>query len=126
MRFALQITRKNGATVVGRQTLQFLDDHTPEFALFRACTDRYVIRQGRKIDLELFPRLPFARLHAHSKRDPAGNPVDLLGNPIHLAGSVMPEATMPPGLGEQTDRVLSELLGLDASAVAILRERGVV
>ena len=59
-------------------------------------------------------------------RDPSGHPVDLLGNPIHLTGSMMPEATMPPALGEQTDRVLSELLGLDASAVASLRERGVV
>jgi crotonobetainyl-CoA:carnitine CoA-transferase CaiB-like acyl-CoA transferase len=55
-------------------------------------------------------------------RDPAGNPVELVGNPVHLHGG----PTMPPRLGEQTAAVLGELLGLDADAVAVLRERKVV
>jgi hypothetical protein len=33
---------------------------------------------------------------------------------------------MPPRLGEQTASVLTEVLGLDASAVRALREKGVV
>ncbi|HJZ54120.1 MAG TPA: CaiB/BaiF CoA-transferase family protein [Gemmataceae bacterium] len=59
-------------------------------------------------------------------RDPAGNPVDLVGNPVRLAGGTLPAPTMPPRLGEQTQTVLGELLGLDPSAVARLREKGVV
>jgi crotonobetainyl-CoA:carnitine CoA-transferase CaiB-like acyl-CoA transferase len=59
-------------------------------------------------------------------RDPAGNPVDLVGSPVHLHGARIAEPTMPPRPGEQTASVLNELLGLDADAVARLRERGIV
>jgi crotonobetainyl-CoA:carnitine CoA-transferase CaiB-like acyl-CoA transferase len=59
-------------------------------------------------------------------RDPSGNPVDLVGNPIHLAGAAPVVPTMPPRLGEQTAAVLSELLGLDAAAVQGLHARGIV
>jgi crotonobetainyl-CoA:carnitine CoA-transferase CaiB-like acyl-CoA transferase len=59
-------------------------------------------------------------------RDPAGNAVDLVGNPVHLHGGSAAEPTMPPRLGEQTAGVLNELLGLDADAVAALRAKGVV
>jgi crotonobetainyl-CoA:carnitine CoA-transferase CaiB-like acyl-CoA transferase len=59
-------------------------------------------------------------------RDPAGNPVELVGNPVRLHGGSVADPTMPPRLGEQTAAVLGELLGLDADAVAALRERKVV
>jgi len=59
-------------------------------------------------------------------RDASGNPVDLVGNPIHLKGSTLPEPRMPPALGEQTASLLQELLGLDAAAVQELHQRGVV
>ncbi len=59
-------------------------------------------------------------------RDPQGNPVDLVGNPIHLTGGPLAAAGMPPGLGAQTEAILVELLGLDATAVRGLRERGVI
>ena len=59
-------------------------------------------------------------------RDPAGQPVDLIGSPFHLAGGPLPEPGMPPGLGEQTDAVLADLLGLDAAELARLRAAGVV
>ncbi|HSQ54599.1 MAG TPA: CoA transferase, partial [Gemmata sp.] len=58
-------------------------------------------------------------------RDPAGNPVDLVGNPIHLLGSVQGAATMPPGLGGQTDEVLRGL-GLKDAEIAALRAKGIV
>jgi crotonobetainyl-CoA:carnitine CoA-transferase CaiB-like acyl-CoA transferase len=58
-------------------------------------------------------------------RDPAGNPVELIGSPIKLAGAATAEPGMPPGLGGQTDAVLAEL-GLDPAAVTELRARGVV
>lgn len=59
-------------------------------------------------------------------RDPSGNPVDLVGDPVHVAGAGRREPTAPPALGADTAGVLGELLGLDAAAVARLRERGVV
>ncbi|MBX9578715.1 MAG: CoA transferase [Gemmataceae bacterium] len=59
-------------------------------------------------------------------RDPAGNPVDLIGSPFHLTGGPLPPAGMPPRLGEQTDAVLGELLDLDAAELARLRAAGVV
>ncbi|AWM40854.1 Formyl-coenzyme A transferase [Gemmata obscuriglobus] len=59
-------------------------------------------------------------------RDPAGNPVDLIGSPLHVHGAAAPEPTMPPRLGAQTDAILAELLGLGADAVRTLRDKGVV
>ncbi|AMV22822.1 Formyl-coenzyme A transferase [Gemmata sp. SH-PL17] len=59
-------------------------------------------------------------------RDPAGNPVDLIGSPVQLHGAPNAPPTMPPRLGEQTEKVLGELLGLDAEEVKALKEKGVV
>jgi crotonobetainyl-CoA:carnitine CoA-transferase CaiB-like acyl-CoA transferase len=59
-------------------------------------------------------------------RDPAGNPVDLVGNPVHLTGGTLPPARMPPSLGEQTDLVLSDFLGLNAAQIQELRGQGVI
>jgi crotonobetainyl-CoA:carnitine CoA-transferase CaiB-like acyl-CoA transferase len=58
-------------------------------------------------------------------RDPAGNPVDLVGNPIHLGGGTAAVPMMPPKLGAQTDDVLGEL-GVGAEELAALRAQGVV
>lgn len=58
--------------------------------------------------------------------DPDGNPVDLIGSPFHLSGATLPPPGMPPRLGEQTDAVLADLLGLDAAELARLRAAGVV
>lgn len=59
-------------------------------------------------------------------RDPQGNPVDLVGNPVHLTGGTLPTPRVPPKLGEQTDAVLGEWLGLDTDTVSGLRNRGIV
>ncbi|HET6576438.1 MAG TPA: CoA transferase [Fimbriiglobus sp.] len=59
-------------------------------------------------------------------RDPSGRPVDLVGDPVHIAGAGRREPTAPPALGAHTAGVLGELLGLDAAAVARLREAGAV
>ncbi len=58
-------------------------------------------------------------------RDPAGNPVDLVGNPLHLFGAPTAPPRLPPRLGEATDMVLQEL-GLTPDEVAELRAKGVV
>lgn len=59
-------------------------------------------------------------------RDPAGNPVELIGDPVKLAGAAARAATMPPRLGADTDAVLAELAGIDAALASDLRVRGVI
>lgn len=51
-----------------------------------------------------------------------GTPVDLVGSP--LVRDLVPAG--PPTLGQDTEAVLKDVLGLDAAAVATLRNRGVV
>jgi crotonobetainyl-CoA:carnitine CoA-transferase CaiB-like acyl-CoA transferase len=59
-------------------------------------------------------------------RDPQGRPVDLIGTPFHIAGATLPSPSMPPQLGQHTEEVLRDLLGLDAARVEQLRRAGVV
>jgi crotonobetainyl-CoA:carnitine CoA-transferase CaiB-like acyl-CoA transferase len=78
----------------------------------------------------------YAELFAHPQtaarnlrvtvHDPQGRPVELVGTPFHIAGVEPPTATMPPKLGEHTNEVLTELLGLDPARLAELRGRSVV
>jgi crotonobetainyl-CoA:carnitine CoA-transferase CaiB-like acyl-CoA transferase len=58
--------------------------------------------------------------------DPEGRPMDLAGSPFHLSGADLPPPSPPPRLGQDTDAVLSALLGLDAGRLANLRQRGVI
>jgi len=58
--------------------------------------------------------------------DPAGKAVDLIGSPFHLTGADLPATTFPPRLGEHTNEVLQDLLGLDAARLAELHKSGVV
>ena len=59
-------------------------------------------------------------------RDPQGRPVDLVGTPFHVAGTTLPPPSMPPTLGQHTEEVLREVLGLDARRVEELRQNGIV
>jgi crotonobetainyl-CoA:carnitine CoA-transferase CaiB-like acyl-CoA transferase len=58
--------------------------------------------------------------------DADGRPVDLVGAPFHLDGRAPPPPSAPPGLGQHTEEVLTQLLGLNPARVAELRRRGVV
>jgi crotonobetainyl-CoA:carnitine CoA-transferase CaiB-like acyl-CoA transferase len=59
-------------------------------------------------------------------RDPAGKPVDLVASPFHLTGAATPEPTAPPALGQHTEEVLTQLLGLKREQLAKLRKEGVI
>jgi crotonobetainyl-CoA:carnitine CoA-transferase CaiB-like acyl-CoA transferase len=59
-------------------------------------------------------------------RDPDGQPVDLLGNPFHIAGAKLPMPRTPPGLGQDTDAVFRELLDLPGDQLARLRRDRVI
>lgn len=57
---------------------------------------------------------------------PDGKPVDLLGSPFHINGTAVTEPDCPPGLGQHSDELLHELLGLDEKRLAELRRAGVI
>jgi crotonobetainyl-CoA:carnitine CoA-transferase CaiB-like acyl-CoA transferase len=59
-------------------------------------------------------------------RDPQGRPVELIGSPFHIGGTTLPSPSMPPALGQHTEEVLREVLGLNAARVEELRRAGVV
>ena len=61
----------------------------------------------------------------------SGRIVDLVGSPfkVHASGQkkeIPAPATMPPGLGQDTEEVLRDWLGVSGEDVAELRKRGVV
>ncbi len=59
-------------------------------------------------------------------RDVQGRPVELVGTPFRIAGTGAPPVRMPPRQGQDTEQVLSELLGLDADRLAALRNMNVI
>lgn len=59
-------------------------------------------------------------------RDPGGEPVDLIGSPFHIQGAPPSAATMPPGLGEHTADILTQILRLDPAAIEALKQQRVV
>jgi crotonobetainyl-CoA:carnitine CoA-transferase CaiB-like acyl-CoA transferase len=69
---------------------------------------------------------PAARGLRVTVRDPEGRPIDLVGTPFHIAGATLPGPTCPPQLGQDTDEVLGELLGLPAEKLAELRRQGII
>jgi len=55
-----------------------------------------------------------------------GGHVKVIANPVRLSETPADYRISPPTLGEHTDEVLRDMLGLDAAAISGLRERGVV
>lgn len=59
-------------------------------------------------------------------RDPDGRPVDLVGTPFHIEGATLPPPALPPRLGQHTEEVLREQLGLTEEQLATLRQSKVI
>ena len=57
---------------------------------------------------------------------PTIGPLQVLGVPVKLSDTPGAVATPPPRLGQHTDAVLQQDLGLDADTIGRLRERGVI
>lgn len=56
----------------------------------------------------------------------ASGPIDVVASPLRLSRNPVRYELPPPQLGEHTDEVLQQLLGLDAAQLAQLRARGVI
>ena len=59
-------------------------------------------------------------------RDPSGKPIDLVGTPLHIAGTQLPVPTVPPQLGEHTVQVLRDVIGLSPEEIERLRGERVI
>jgi crotonobetainyl-CoA:carnitine CoA-transferase CaiB-like acyl-CoA transferase len=59
-------------------------------------------------------------------RGPDGAARDLLGAPFHIAGCPLPTPAAPPLLGQDTEMVLRDLVGLSAAEIDALRRRSVI
>ena len=50
----------------------------------------------------------------------------MIGSPIKMSETPVEYRHAPPMLGQHTDQVLRELLGMDDAELAALREKGVI
>jgi crotonobetainyl-CoA:carnitine CoA-transferase CaiB-like acyl-CoA transferase len=57
---------------------------------------------------------------------PTAGSVKLIGSPLKLRGTPVVPPVAPPTLGQHTDQILRESLGMDAGRIAQLREKGAV
>ena len=55
-----------------------------------------------------------------------GRPAKLIASPIKLSGTPVTYRQPPPTLGQHTDEVLGERLGLGAPELQDLRDRGII
>jgi crotonobetainyl-CoA:carnitine CoA-transferase CaiB-like acyl-CoA transferase len=67
-----------------------------------------------------------ARGLLHHVALPGGESLPLVGPPAQLSGTPAQVRLPPPALGQHTEALLSELLGLSADQIAAYRERGVI
>jgi crotonobetainyl-CoA:carnitine CoA-transferase CaiB-like acyl-CoA transferase len=59
-------------------------------------------------------------------RDAKGRSVDLVGSPFHIQGASLPAPRMPPRVGQDTDEVLRQLIGLTDARIKELRTKRVI
>ena len=59
-------------------------------------------------------------------RDPEGRPVNLIGTPFHISGATLPAPACPPTIGQNTEEVLRQILGVDVDRLAALRQAGII
>jgi crotonobetainyl-CoA:carnitine CoA-transferase CaiB-like acyl-CoA transferase len=73
------------------------------------------------------PQIKHRRMRIQMPHPLSGNgTVDLIGNPIRFSETSVSYRTAPPVLGQHTDDVLEELLGLDEEARKSLRDDGAI
>jgi crotonobetainyl-CoA:carnitine CoA-transferase CaiB-like acyl-CoA transferase len=58
-------------------------------------------------------------------RTPEGKEVDLLGSPFHINGQAITAPACPPLPGQDSAEILREVLGMEETEIARLRQQGV-
>ncbi|HKJ24388.1 MAG TPA: CoA transferase [Myxococcota bacterium] len=81
---------------------------------------------NRAEDIARDPHVALRNMLVEVPRADADAPMLVVGNPVKLSRATDGPISPFPGLGQHTDAVLGEELGLDAAALAGLRERGIV
>ncbi len=112
-----EITRLLAAIFAKRTTKDWCDaleaagvPNGPINNLQQVFEEPQVVARGMKIELD----------HATAGRIP------LIASPMKFSGTALEFKAPPPVLGQHTDEVLSEVLNLDADAIARLRKDGIV
>jgi crotonobetainyl-CoA:carnitine CoA-transferase CaiB-like acyl-CoA transferase len=105
-------------------------------ALFRTRTSADWQERLRRAEVPHAPVWDYAQLFEHPQttarglrvtvHDPEGRPIDLAGPPFHIAGTTLPPPTAPPRLGQDTETVLRELLGIEQARLQELRAKGII
>jgi succinate--hydroxymethylglutarate CoA-transferase len=57
---------------------------------------------------------------------PACGPIELVNTPVKFSFSKPSVRSPPPTLGQHTEEILTELLGMDQDNIQSLREEGIV
>lgn len=84
----------------------------PVNTLDRVFSDEHFLHRGMRISM--------------AQPDAASGKVDLIGNPVKMSCTPVTYRRSPPTLGQHTDEVLSEKLGLDKAAIQRLRQHGII
>ena len=96
---------------------------------------RVRLPSGEELSAELVgddPESDLAVLHVnargmvHEWRHPLADPLRLVASPLKLHGTPVRADLPPPLLGQHTDDVLRELLGLDDARISALRAQEVI
>ena len=77
---------------------------------------REALQSDRSVQAGLVAELP----------NPETGSVQVMAPPYRIDGQRMPIRSAPPLLSQDTDKVLGEVLGMDAQAIASLRQQGVL
>ena len=74
--------------------------------------DEQILHRGMKISV--------------ADEDAQGGAVDLIGNPIKMSATPVSYRRPPPSLGQHTDEVLKDVLGMDDAELQRLRKEGLI
>jgi crotonobetainyl-CoA:carnitine CoA-transferase CaiB-like acyl-CoA transferase len=76
---------------------------------------------------QVFADPHFTRLHLRvDVPHPSAGSVPQVRHPVRFSGDATAEMQAPPMLGQHTDQVLQQMLGLPAEQIAALRQQGLV
>lgn len=115
--------REIAAVVGGWIAARMMTEVAAAFEQHGVCWSRYQdIGQLVREDPECSPANPLFTTIVQ----PGVGPLLAAGLPLHFQGLARPAAEAAPRLGEHTEVVLHELLGIDAAAFGRLHDRGIV